>query len=102
MTKTTKIFNSIEEIGKYYKVQSNTYIFEEDDVYIDLVIFNFDLKVNAVIDAIDIRAGNIEAMNILACDIIAYSIKANIIECDNIRADKVIANRVNAGVNIGR
>ena len=97
MTKTTKIFNSIEEIGKYYKVQSNTYIFEEDDVYIDLVIFNFDLKVNATIDAIDIRAGNIEAMNILACDIIAYSI-----ECDNIIADKVIANRVNAGVNIGK
>lgn len=102
MINTTKIFNSIEEIEKYYKIQNNTYIFEEDDVYIDLVIFNFDLKVDACIDAIDIRAENIKAMDILACDIIADSIDANTIKCDKIRANKVIANEIHASVNIGR
>lgn len=102
MINTTKIFNNIEEIEKYYKIQNNTYIFVEDDVYIDLVIFNFDLKVDACIDAIDIRAENIRAMDILACDIIADSIDANIIKCDKIRANKVIANEVHASINIGR
>lgn len=33
MINTTKIFNNIEEIEKYYKIQNNTYIFVEDDVY---------------------------------------------------------------------
>ena len=102
MTKTFKIFNNIEEIEKYYKIQNNTYIFVEDDLYIDLVMFNFDLKVNACIDAIDIRAENIKAINILACDIIADSIDANIIKCDKIKANKVIANEVHASVYIGR
>lgn len=102
MINTTKIFNNIEEIEKYYKIQNNTYIFEEDDVYIDLVIFNFDLKVDACIDAIDIRAEKIKAINILACDIIADSIDANIIKCDKIRANKVIAKKVHASINIGR
>lgn len=102
MINTTKIFNNIEEIEKYYKIQNNTYIFVEDDVYIDLVIFNFDLKVDACIAAIDIRAGNIRAMDILACDIIADRIDANIIKCDKIRANRVIANEVHASINIGR
>ena len=102
MTNSTKIFNNIEEIEKYYKIQNNTYIFEEDDLYIDLVIFNFDLKVDACIDAVDIRAGNIKAINIIACDIIADRIDANIIKCDKIRANKVIANEIHASANIGR
>lgn len=102
MLNKTKIFNNIEEIEKYYKIQNNTYVFEEDDVYIDLVIFNFNLKVDACIDAVDIRAGNIKAINIIACDIIADRIDANIIKCDKIRANKVIANELHASVNIGR
>ena len=102
MLNKTKIFNNIEEIEKYYKIQNNTYVFEEDDVYIYLLIFNFNLKVDACIDAVDIRAGNIKAINIIACDIIADRIDANIIKCDKIRANKVIANELHASVNIGR
>ena len=42
-----KEFNSLEEIEKYYDEKSNTYIFKENGTYIDLVVFNFDLKIRA-------------------------------------------------------
>ena len=44
--KMTKEFNSLDEIQKYYNEETSTYIFKENDEYIDLVIFNFNLEVN--------------------------------------------------------
>ena len=69
-----KEFNSLEEIQKYYDEKTNTYIFKEDDEYIDLVVFNFDLYINANIDAMDINAWDINARNIRANDIYAWDI----------------------------
>ena len=59
-----KEFNSLEEIKKYYDKESNTYIFKEDGAYIDLVIFKFDLNVDANIEAKNIIANNIDALDI--------------------------------------
>ena len=55
----TKEFNNLEEIQKYYDKKTNTYVFKEDDKYIDLVIFNFNLEINSNIEAFDINACNI-------------------------------------------
>lgn len=46
-----KEFNSPVEIEKYYNIETNTYIFEENGKYIELAIFNFDLDIEANIDA---------------------------------------------------
>ncbi len=54
-----KAFNNLEEIQKYYDEKTNTYVFKEDDKYIDLVLFNFDLKINSNISASNINARNI-------------------------------------------
>ena len=54
-----KEFNSLEEIEKYYDEKSSTYIFKENGTYIDLVVFNFDLKIRANISAVNIEAHNI-------------------------------------------
>ena len=54
-----KEFNSLEEIQKYYDYLGNTYVFAEDNVYIDVVKFNFNLNVKA-----NIKARNINALNI--------------------------------------
>lgn len=85
-------FNSLEEIEKYYDNETNTYIFKEDGELIDLVIFNFDLNVDA----------NIEVYNINACDIYANNINANHIKAHNIYAldikvKNIIANDIAAG-----
>lgn len=85
-------FNSLEEIEKYYDNETNTYIFKEDGELIDLVIFNFDLNVDA----------NIEVYNINACDIYANNINANHIKAHNIYAGdikvkNIIANDIAAG-----
>ena len=77
-------FNSIKEIQKYYDDKSNTYIFKENDEYIDTVVFNFDLNVKANIDALDIDAHNIEAYGINA-----YNINANNINVYNINANDI-------------
>lgn len=79
-----KEFNSLEEIEKYYDEKANTYIFKEDDEYIDLVIFNFDLDIKANIDACDINARDINAININAYDITADDINAYDIKANNI------------------
>lgn len=92
-----KEFNSLEEIKEYYDEESNTYVFKEDDEYIDLVIFNFDLTVEAKIEALTIKARNIDVkifdivardmdtMNINAGDIYARDIKAKNIDAKNIK-----------------
>lgn len=104
-----KEFNSLEEIQKYYNKKRNTYIFEEDGNYLGLVIFRFDLKVDAniralniiggdikVLDikALDIRCGDINALNIVAGNINAVNIKAKDIDAFDIDAVNVVARNV--------
>lgn len=99
-----KEFNSLEKIEKYYDEKSNTYIFKEDGKYIDLVVFNFDLDVEANIDAGCIDALNINAMNIktwdvytrnldaydiVAWDVYSWDIYAHNIEAYNIKARNI-------------
>ena len=60
-------FNKLEEIQKYYDERTDAYIFKEDGKYIDLVIFEFDLRIKA-----DIYARNIKAHHIFAYDIDAW------------------------------
>ena len=91
----TKIFNSLEEIQKYYNKESNTYIFKEYDMYINLVIFNFDLNVKSNIYAWNIYARNINALNINAKDICACYIDANDIKVHDINAANINANNIN-------
>lgn len=84
-----KGFNNLQEIEKYYDEKINTYVFKEDDRYIDLVIFNFDLKINSNIDACNIDARNIDAYNIKAWDIKAFDINADNINAININANDI-------------
>ena len=60
-----KEFNSLEEIQKYYDISTNTYIFKEDDEYIDFIKFNFDLNITSNINAWDINSLSIVADNII-------------------------------------
>ena len=85
----TKEFNSLLEIEEYYDEHINTYVFKEDDRYIDLVIFNFDLKINSNIDAYDINANNIDVYNIKAGNINALDV-----DSDNINAININANNI--------
>ena len=81
-----KEFNSLEEIQKYYDEKTNTYVFKENNEYISLVKFNFDLHVEA----------NIKARNITACDITANDIMAENINAWDINADNIIACNIDA------
>ena len=102
----TKEFYSIEEIEKYYDKETNTYVFKENEEYIDSVVFNFDLDINAHIYANsinawnisvwDIKAYNIDALNINAWDIKSFDIKAWDINAKNINAWDINANDINA------
>ena len=124
-----KEFNSLEEIEKYYDEKSSTYIFKENGTYIDLVVFNFDLKIRANISAVNIEAhniyawdinagdiiggdidvlkivaghinaGNINARNIEACDIDALNIKAGDIAAVNIKVNNIYCENIEA-INI--
>lgn len=111
MINKTKIFNSLNEIQKYYDEKSNTYLFKEKDDYIDLVVFNFNLDVKANIDAINIKArvinandinatniiaDNIIAKDINACDIKTYDINAHYIDAFDIEAYDIKALDIDA------
>lgn len=104
-------FYNLYEIQKYYDEKSNTYIFKENDNYIDLIVFKFNLHVDANIDAADVRAYDIHAnnidvadircynmdvKNIVSNDIIAYDINADDIDAWNIKAWNIKANNINA------
>ena len=89
-----KVFNNLEEIQKYYDKEKNAYIFKEDGKYIDLVIFDFDLRIKA-----DIYARNIKAHHIFALDIDAWNITAWDINAYNIEAWDIIAWNIKA-INI--
>ena len=88
----TKIFNSLDEIQKYYNEKSNTYIFKEYGIYINLVIFNFDLNVKSNIYAWNIYGRNINALNINAKDIYACRLDVNDIKVHDISALSIKAN----------
>ena len=90
----TKTFNKLEEIEKYYDKESNTYIFKEYGMYINLVIFNFDLNVKSNIYAWNIYARNINALNIHAKDICVYYLDANDIKVHDINAQRINANNI--------
>ena len=102
-----KEFNSLEEIEEYYDKETNTYIFKENGEHIDLVIFNFDLNVEANIEAYDIETCDINVWNINACNIKANNIYANNINANHIKAHNIyaldikvkniIANDISAG-----
>ena len=91
----TKVFNSLDEIQKYYNEESNTYIFKEYGMYISLVIFNFDLNVKSNIYAWNIYAKNINALNINAKDIYACRLDANDIKAHDISALSINADNIN-------
>ena len=96
-----EIFNNLEEIQKYYDKETNTYIFMENDKYIDVVIFNFTLEVNANIRsenirAWDIKALDIRAVNISCSNIIALDIDARNIDCINLTAKDITALDIDA------
>ena len=91
-----KEFNSLEEIQKYYDEKTNTYIFIENDKYIDLVVFNFDLNIHSDINAYDIKARNINAWNIKSRNIDAWDISAWNINACNINAGNINACDINA------
>lgn len=84
-----KEFNNLEEIQKYYVKETNTYVFREDDRYINLVIFNFDLDVSSNIEAYDINANNIDAYDIKAGNINALNVNSDNISAININANNI-------------
>ena len=103
----TKEFYSLEEIQQYYDKRANTYIFKENnEEYINKIVFHFDLNVESSIDARDIKAHDIKAYNIYACrinasDIRAYNIYAYMISANNINScdigsNFICANNINA------
>ena len=96
-----EIFNNLEEIQKYYDKETNTYIFKENDIFIDTIIFNFTLEVNANIiggdiRAWDIKAFDIKAVNISCSNIMAIDIDARNIDCINITAKDITALDIDA------
>ena len=88
-------FNSLEEIEEYYDKETNTYIFKEYGEHIDLVIFNFNLNVDANIEVWNINAWNIDCLNINADNINAYYIKARDITASNIKTYNLNAWHIN-------
>ena len=92
-----KEFNSLKEIQKYYDKNTNTYVFVENEEYIEVVVFDFDLNVEANIDAYDIEACDINAWDINACNINANNIKVRDIKAINIDAWNINAYNIKAG-----
>lgn len=92
-----KEFNTIDELQKYYDKETNTYVFREDEDYIDLIIFNFDLNIQANINAWNIEVNdNINAKDIFGYDIKAHDIKAHDIKAHDIYSNAIIANDIYA------
>ena len=91
----TKVFNSLDEIQKYYHEESNTYIFKEYGIYINLVVFNFDLNVKSNIYAWNTYGKSINALNIDAKDIYVCYLNANDIKAHDINTFNINANNIN-------
>ena len=90
-----KEFNNIKEIDKYYNEDTNTYEFVENGERLD-VKFNFNLKTNADIYALNIDADNIDTWNIDAWNIDADNIDADNIDALNIDALNIDALNIDA------
>ena len=91
----TKVFNSLDEIQKYYDEESNTYIFKEYGIYINLVVFNFDLNVKSNICAWNVYGKSINVLNIDAKDIYVGYLNANDIKAHDINTFNINANNIN-------
>ena len=91
-----KEFNSLEEIQQYYDEESNTYVFKENNKFIDIVNFNFDLEVDANIIAYNVRAFNIRSLNIKVYDMNTWNIDADYIEAHIINSDDINAKKIKA------
>ena len=102
-----KEFYNLEEIQQYYDEKANTYIFKENnEKYIDKIVFHFDLNVESNIDACDIVVPNISAFDIyacsinahyiIACNINAYKVGADYVNSSNINSNYIYANRIDA------
>ena len=97
---TSKVFNNLKEMKKYYDKKTNTYMFRENNKFIDEIIINFDLNVESDIIACNISATTITAKNIRACSITAWEINAcdinsSIINAGVIQARDIIASSIN-------
>ena len=92
----TKVFNSLEEIQKYYDEDTNTYVFKENGHYINLVVLDFDLNIKADIKAWDINAQHINALDIHAMNIYAFGIDAIDIDGISIEVNNIIAQNIQA------
>ena len=90
-----KEFNNLEEIKNYYEEKSNTYIFKENNEYIDLVVLNFDLDVRANIEAKDIKGQDIMVQDVCVRDITAEDIESWNIMARDIKAEDVVASDMN-------
>ena len=91
-----KEFNSLEEIQQYYDEETNTYVFKENNKFIDIVNFNFDLEVDANIIAYNVRAFNIRSLNIKVYDMNTWNIDADYIEAHIINSDDINAKKIKA------
>ena len=90
-----KEFNNLEEMKEYYEERTNTYVFRENDEYIDLVVLNFDLEVQANIEAKDIKGKDIMVQELNARDITAEDIEAWNIMARDIHTDDIFASDMN-------
>ena len=90
-----KEFNNLKEIKKYYDRKTNTYVFKEDNKYIDLVVFNFDLNIKSNIYAQQLEVRNINACNINAWNIRASRIRARDINANDINSFSIVADNIN-------
>ena len=84
-----RVFKDNEELKKEIK---DGVIKINDDIFC-----NFDINVDADIDAGNIKAGNIKAYNIKAYNIEAYNIDTNNIDARNIDAYNIEAWNIDAG-----
>ena len=105
-----KKFDYLDEIEKYYVKELNTYMFEENGRYLN-VVFMFDLKVNANIFANNIKAKDITCLELSTVDIDAYDVKANRLIACNIEAltvdvrDKIVYSgeiNIKYSINCGK
>ena len=86
--KETRVFNNLQEMKRYYDEETNSYIFKENGKFINEIIINFDLNVEANIEACDIKATSITVKDMEAWTILAW----------NINACGIDSARINAGV----
>lgn len=105
-----KKFYNLEEIKKYYIPEINTYMFEENGRYLN-VLFMFDVNVDSNIFANNIKAKDIECLELSTVDIDAYDIKATKLIAYNLEAltvnvhDKIVySGKINIkySINCGK